>query len=279
MSNGILYIVATPIGHLDDLSPRALKILNDVAYIAAEDTRHSAVLLRHFGITTPCLSLHEHNEEQRCSQIINYLQQGQSIAVISDAGTPLISDPGFRVVNAARAADIKVVPIPGPCALITALCASGLPSDRFAFEGFLPAKSGAKQKQLESIRNETRTIIFYESTHRLLDTIDDMIQILGEERYVVIARELTKTFETIHGDPLSELKKWLLADSNQQKGEFVLLVKGLEESTTSELENHALKVLNILMTELSASQAVKLAAKITGVKKSWLYEQTIKNKE
>lgn len=278
MTNGTLYIVATPIGHLDDLSPRALSILKQVAYIAAEDTRHSGFLLNHYRIQTDCISLHEHNEEHRSKQLLNYLHQGKSIALISDAGTPLISDPGYRMVLLARQADIKVVPIPGPCALITALCASGLPSDRFIFEGFLAAKSGQRQKQLTSLKNETRTLIFYESPHRIVSCIEDMLEIFGAERIATIARELTKTFETIYNGTLAEIIQWLTKDTNQQKGEFVILVKGIDSAAMTESEQSALNILNILLAELPVSQAAKLAAKITGAKKSWLYEEGLKVK-
>lgn len=278
MSNGILYIVATPIGHLEDLTPRALAILKSVDLIAAEDTRHSGFLLNHFGIATDRISLHEHNEEQRSKHLINDLQQGKSIALISDAGTPLISDPGYRMVLLARQANIKVVPVPGACALITALCASGLPSDRFIFEGFLAAKSGQRQKQLANLKNETRTLIFYESPHRIVSCIEDMLEIFGAERIATVARELTKTFETIYSGTLAAIHNWINADTNQQKGEFVILVKGLDATVMTESEQSALHILKILLDELPVSQAAKLAAKITGAKKSWLYEEGLKIK-
>lgn len=271
---GTLYIVATPIGHLDDLSQRAIKILKSVDYIAAEDTRHSRHLLDHFGIKTACHSLHEHNEQQRMERVLQDLEQEQTIALISDAGTPLISDPGYRLVQQARLRHIKIVPIPGPCALITALSAAGLPTDRFLFEGFLPAKSTARKKNLHTLLEEKRTIIFYESPHRIVDTIDDMMSIFGELRYGVIARELTKTFETIKGGTLKEIKIWLTNDLDQQKGEFVILIHGAKENTNKD-QQQALQVLDILLAELPISQAVKLTTKITGQKKSWLYETAL----
>ena len=273
---GTLYIVATPIGNLADFSPRAIEILRQVDFIAAEDTRHSQGLLKHFGIATPMLSLHEHNEHTRAQQCINYLQQNKSIGLISDAGTPLISDPGYQLVRAARANNIKVTPIPGACALITALSAAGLPSDRFIFEGFLTAKSVGRQKRLELLRTEPRTLVFYEAPHRILDLINDMITIFGATRYAVLARELTKTFETIHGDKLANLKIWLTSDSNQQKGEFVVLVEGNSDTVNNTTEID--RILTILLAELPTSQATELAAKITGEKKNKLYEQALRLK-
>lgn len=272
---GTLYIVATPIGNLDDLSQRAIQTLRTVTRIAAEDTRHSRRLLDNFGIKTPCYSLHEHNEKQRTEQILLALEAGQSIALISDAGTPLISDPGYHLVDQARAKHIKIVPIPGPCALITALSASGLPTDRFLFAGFLPTKSTARKTHLQALQNEKCTLIFYESPHRILDSINDMLGVFGETRYSVVARELTKTFETIKSGTLGEIKAWLESDLDQQKGEFVILVHGSEESSNTNLQTRAIQILDILLGELPVSQAVKLAAKITGEKKSWLYETAL----
>lgn len=276
MTTGILYIIATPLGNLEDLSPRAQETLKKVDKIAAEDTRHSRPLLTHFGINTPCISLHEHNEAQRSQQIIELLKQGLSIALISDAGTPAISDPGFRLVQAIHQERIKVVPIPGPCALTTALSAAGLPSSRFIFEGFLSPKASARQKQLTALKNETRTLVFYEAPHRILETIEDMVSIFGEERIAVIARELTKTFETIRQGTLLELKQFLIADPHQQKGEFVILVEGAIELPKN--QEQSLAVLDLLLKELPVSQAVKLAAQITGEKKSWLYPIALEKK-
>lgn len=274
---GILYIVATPIGNLADLSARAIDILSGVKLVAAEDTRHSAHLLQHYGIKVPCLALHEHNEDAAGAKLIERLLAGDSVALISDAGTPLISDPGYHLVRDAHAQGIRVTPIPGPCALITALAASGLPSDRFAFEGFLPARGPARRARLEALRNEPRTLIFYESPHRILDTLHDMKELFGAQRPAVIARELTKLFETIHLATLQELCTWLEADSHQQKGEFVILVQG-SMLEISDHDSEAQRILQILMAELPVRQAAALAAQITGLKKNALYEMALSQK-
>ena len=264
-----LYVVATPIGNLEDFSPRAINTLQNVNQIAAEDTRHSHKLLKHFGIVTSVISLHEHNEAVSSKLLLDCLKKNQSIALISDAGTPLINDPGYRLVKLAHQHGIPVIPIPGPCALITALCASGLTCDRFIFEGFLPGKSIARQKKLLEFLNETRTSIFYEAPHRILELIDDMLAVFGPKRYVVLARELTKTFETIHGDNLEQLKIWLNLDRNQQKGEFVVLVEGAEYLNPYEIDKQ--RILGILLDELPIKQATSIAAKITHEKKNKLY--------
>lgn len=275
-SQGILYIVATPIGNLADFTFRAVETLRHVDAIAAEDTRHSWPLLQHYAIQTPLLSLHAHNEQQRSLELLARLAQGQHIALISDAGTPLISDPGYYLVAEARARNIKVVPIPGVSAVITALCVAGLPTDKFSFEGFLPAKSSARQKRLTELKQDTHTLIFYEAPHRILDLIEDMLLIFGHERYVVIARELTKQFETVHGDTLSALREWLQADTNQQRGEFVVLVKGYElVADTNPSEAH--RILRVLLEELPVKQAASIAAKLTGAKKNELYQWAISN--
>lgn len=264
-----LYVVATPIGNLEDFSPRAINTLQNVNQIAAEDTRHSHKLLKHFGIVTSVISLHEHNEAVSSKLLLDCLKKNQSIALISDAGTPLINDPGYRLVKLAHQHGIPVIPIPGPCALITALCASGLTCDRFIFEGFLPGKSIARQKKLLEFLHETRTIIFYEAPHRILELIDDMLAVFGPKRYVVLARELTKTFETIHGDNLEQLKIWVNLDRNQQKGEFVVLVEGAEYLNPYEIDKQ--RILGILLDELPIKQATSIAAKITHEKKNKLY--------
>jgi len=276
-----LFVIATPIGNLDDISLRALNTLRTVDMIAAEDTRHSRRLLDHFGINASMISLHNHNEEQRLGYLLEQLGNQKKIALISDAGTPLISDPGYRLVHAVRAAGFNVVPIPGACALVTALSAAGLPSAQFVFEGFLSPKTSARQKQLHALKNETRTIIFYEAPHRILDLVEDMLTVLGPERFIVLARELTKTFETIHGAPLKEQLDWLRNDLNQQKGEFVVLVAGAEKIQSNEPLTAAQNVLEILLTELPTSQAIQLATKITGEKKNKLYEMalTLKDKK
>ncbi len=269
--SGSLYLVATPIGNLGDMTPRAIEVLNSVDVIAAEDTRHSAKLLQHFGIKTPCLAYHEHNERQLCDKLVQRILAGEQVALISDAGTPLVSDPGYHLVHAAREAGLSVVTVPGACALIAALAVSGLPSDRFVFEGFLPAKSVARRQRLQALSEDERTLIFYESTHRIEASLADMVEVFGGQRQAVIARELTKRFETVHSDRLSELQAWLAADSNQRKGEFVVLVQGAVEVKSDEVAAEALRVLSILMHELPMKQAAALTAKITGQKKNELY--------
>ena len=278
MSDAVFYVVATPIGNLGDLTPRAVDVLQSVALIAAEDTRHSGRLMAHFNIKTPMISVHDHNERQRLQTILDKLAAGDSIALISDAGTPLISDPGFIVVRGVREAGYKVVPVPGCCAVITAMCAAGLPTDRFIFEGFLPAKRSGRQQKLSMIEFETRTVIYYESSHRILDSLQDMIEVLGADRYVVLARELTKTFETIHGDNLGALLEWIKQDANQQRGEFVVLIQGVELVEEEGVSVESLKVLDVLLAELPVKQAATLAAKITGEKKNALYQEALSRK-
>ena len=270
-----LYVVATPIGNLADFSPRAVDILKRVDRIAVEDTRHSARLLQHFAIQTPMQALHEHNERKLADAFLQKIEQGQTLALISDAGTPLLSDPGYHLVRLAREKGIRVIPIPGACAITTALSAAGLPTDRFRFEGFLPAKSGARQQQLEELKQETVTLVFYESPHRIEDTLADMQAILGEQRQAVLARELTKTFETIRGDTLAALSAWVAGDANQRKGEIVLLVQGAEALNPEDLNPEAERVLKILLQELPMKQAASLAAEITGVRKKKLYARGV----
>ena len=269
--SGALYVVATPIGNLGDISARALEVLSDVAVIAAEDTRHSGKLLHHFGVKTPTIALHDHNERAVSESIVARLQAGDAVALVSDAGTPLISDPGYHLVAQARAAGCQVVPVPGASALLAALSASGLPSDRFTFEGFLPAKTGARSAKLEVLRDDPRTLVFYEAPHRIEESISAMAAVFGDDRPAVIARELTKTFETIHGDTLSGLSKWLAADANQRKGEFVVMVGGAA-AVEQLVDAQAERVLRLLLEEVSLKQAAALAAKITGVKKNLLYQ-------
>ncbi|WP_296277569.1 16S rRNA (cytidine(1402)-2'-O)-methyltransferase [Pseudomonas sp. UBA7530] len=270
---GSLYVVATPIGNLDDISARALRILREVALIAAEDTRHSARLLQHFGIATPLAACHEHNERDQGGRFLARLQAGEDVALISDAGTPLISDPGYHLVRQARAAGFAVVPVPGACALIAALSAAGLPSDRFIFEGFLPAKAAGRRARLEQVREEPRTLIFYEAPHRILECLQDMRDVFGAERLALLARELTKTFETLQGLPLAELCEWVGADSNQQRGECVVLVAGWQAPEGEEaVSAEALRVLDLLMAEMPLKRAAALAAQITGVRKNLLYQ-------
>jgi 16S rRNA (cytidine1402-2'-O)-methyltransferase len=275
---GILYVVATPIGNLGDMSPRAVEVLQRADRIAAEDTRHSAGLMRHFAITTPMLSLHEHNERQKTELLLERLQGGECVALISDAGTPLISDPGYVLVREAHRQGIRVVPIPGPSALIAALSASGLATDRFCFEGFLAAKRGARRRQLEALQEEPRTLAFYETPHRILDSLADMADILGRERPAVLARELTKTFETVRHDTLGELLPWVRGDANQQKGEFVLLVQGAEPRSGG-LDPEAQRIASLLAAELPLKQAAALAASISGEKKNALYKFLLAQKD
>lgn len=270
---GTLYVVATPIGNLDDISARALRILGEVALIAAEDTRHSARLLQHFGIATPLAACHEHNERDQGGRFLARLQAGEDVALISDAGTPLISDPGYHLVRQARGAGVPVVPVPGACALIAALSAAGLPSDRFIFEGFLPAKAVGRRARLEQVKEEPRTLIFYEAPHRILECLEDMQAVFGDERPALLARELTKTFETLKGLPLAELRAWVAADSNQQRGECVVLVAGWQApEDDAAVSSEALRVLDLLLAEMPLKRAAALAAEITGVRKNLLYQ-------
>lgn len=272
-SQGVLYVVATPIGNLEDISARALRILQEVDLIAAEDTRHSARLLQHFGITTPLVACHEHNELDEGGRLVGRLQAGESIALVSDAGTPLISDPGYRLVCQARAAGVRVVPVPGACALIAALSAAGLPSDRFIFEGFLSAKQAARRTRLEHLREEPRTLIFYEAPHRILECLRDMEEILGGDRPAVLGRELTKAFETLKSLPLAELRMWVEADSNQQRGECVLVVGGWQAPEGEQaISAEVLRILDLLLAEMPLKRAAAVAAGITGVRKNLLYQ-------
>ncbi len=270
---GTLYIVATPLGNLQDMTLRAITTLKNVDTIFAEDTRHSLPLLQHFSIEKPLISLHEHNEEKRIPRLIEELLQGKSIALISDAGTPLISDPGFHLVKEARNAGIQIVPIPGPCAAIAALSVSGLPTDRFVFEGFLPNKSTARKERLSDLKNETRTLIFYEAPHRILDLLKDAEEIFGKDRTAVVAREITKMFETIHGATLAELLEWVKQDKNRERGEMVLLVEGAKIAEKDFLEGE--RVLKILLEEIPLKQAVEITAKITGERKNSLYQTAL----
>ena len=277
---GSLYVVATPIGNLDDISARALTILRSVALIAAEDTRHSARLMQHFGIGTPLAACHEHNERDQGGRFLARLLAGDDVALISDAGTPLISDPGYHLVRQARAAGVAVVPVPGACALIAALSAAGLPSDRFIFEGFLPAKAAGRRARLEQVKEESRTLIFYEAPHRILECLQDMQAVFGDERPALLARELTKTFETLKGMPLAELAAWVAADSNQQRGECVVLVAGWQAPEGEEaVSAEAMRVLNLLLAEMPLKRAAALAAEITGVRKNLLYQVALEQQK
>jgi len=277
---GTLYVVATPIGNLEDISARALRVLSEVALIAAEDTRHSSRLLQHFGITTPLAACHEHNERDEGGRFIRRLLAGDDVALISDAGTPLISDPGYHLVRQSRAAGVRVVPLPGACALIAALCAAGLPSDRFIFEGFLPAKQAARRARLDYLRTEPRTLIFYEAPHRILVALGDMELVFGSDRPAVLGRELTKTFETLKDLPLGALRAWVASDDNQQRGECVLVVGGWQApDENDEVDEAARRVLQLLLAELPVKRAAAVASEITGVRKNLLYQLALRSKD
>lgn len=275
---GTLYVVATPIGNLGDFTPRAREILAQVAVIAAEDTRHTGQLLKQFGIHTALVSLHEHNEAQRSQRLIARLAAGESIALVCDAGTPLISDPGYNIVSAARAQGIRVIAIPGACAAIAALSIAGLPTDRFTFEGFLPAKATARRSQLAALRNEPRTMVFYEGPHRLGEVLNDMLEAFGRERRAVVCRELTKRFETSYGGTLEDLVKLSASDADMARGEIVIVVAGKPDEQTTRTELDPDQLLETLLEELTPSQAAKIAAKLTGEKRSDLYEKAVTKK-
>jgi 16S rRNA (cytidine1402-2'-O)-methyltransferase len=272
---GILFIVATPIGNLDDITFRAVEVLKSVDIVFAEDTRHSKKLLLHLDISKPIRAFHDHNEREKTKAIIGEIHSGKSIALISDAGTPLISDPGYFLVAQAKKECLRVVPIPGPSALITALSASGLASDRFTFLGFLPSKKTARVKLLKSLINRTETSIFYESPKRILATLTDMHRIFGDNREVCLAKELTKVFETIQTDSIPNLIKYLTFDQNNQKGEFVILISANDKIDIAEAEAQLDSLLPILCAEMGTSKAAKLAAKITGIDKNQCYKKAI----
>ncbi len=279
MIQSILYVVATPIGNLGDITLRALEVLKSVDVIAAEDTRHTAGLLNHFGISKKLIAVHEHNEHQSAQLLLERLKKGDNIALVTDAGTPGVSDPGAVVVDVLLNAGVKVVPIPGVSAAIAALSASGITQGGFSFIGFLPASGAQRRKSLESFKLLLHTLVFYEAPHRIIDCIADMAKVLGGERRITIARELTKTFETIHRCLLSNAQAWLESDPNQQRGEFVLLIEAapvIKEAAVSEDAEHKLK---LLLAELPLKQAVKLATEITGAKKNDLYQLALTLKD
>jgi len=274
---GILYIVATPIGNLGDMTQRAIEVLREVDLVAAEDTRHSQKLLTHFGINQRLVSCHEHNEEKQVARFLDFLEKGQSIALLSDAGTPLVSDPGYRIVTAAVDQGYRVIPVPGACAAIAALSVSGLATDRFLFAGFPSAKPAACKKQLEALAMESATLIFYESPRRLLATLEIALEVFGPDRPAVVARELTKLHESVARGPLQEVLEIVQADSNWQRGEIVLLFAGHPDigAPDSDRQAEILKVLKPLLQELPLKQAVNLAVKITGARKNEVYELAI----
>ncbi len=271
--SGTLYVVATPIGNLDDWSNRAVETLRQADHIAAEDTRHTGRLLSHFGIKTPTFALHEHNEDQRSEQAVQQLQNGESIALVSDAGTPLLSDPGYRLIRLARKAGVPVVPIPGPSALTAALSVAGLPTDRFCFEGFLPAKSKARETKIQSLVNEERTLVFFESVHRVADTLDAMVAAFGAERKAFIGRELSKLHEQCVLSTLGDLTKAISNGEIPSKGEFVIVVDGAEAASPSDADLDAL--LDELIQIVPGKQAAEIAARLTGGKRNEIYQRML----
>ena len=273
--SGVLYIIATPIGNLGDITIRAVETLKSVDIVLAEDTRHSKKLFAHYEIITPLRAFHEHNENEKVNGIISEISAGKSIALISDAGTPLISDPGYLLVSEAKKNEIEVVPIPGPSAVIAALSSSGIASNSFTFFGFLPTKKTARLNLLKTKRSLNQTIIFYESPKRILSTMEDMLEAFGADRDVCLAKELTKSFETILNDNLKNLIEYLVSDPNHQKGEFVIIVAPTDKIDLEQAENQLEKILPILCAEMGASKAAKLAAKITGIDKKYCYKKAI----
>jgi 16S rRNA (cytidine1402-2'-O)-methyltransferase len=278
-ATGKLYVVATPIGNLGDFSPRARAVLTDCALIAAEDTRHTGMLLKHFGIGTPQVSLHDHNEELRAIEIIARLRDGKSVALVSDAGTPAISDPGFELVRAVAAAGIEIIAIPGPCAAIAALSIGALPTDRFCFEGFLPARGAARRLRLKSLAEEPRTLVIYESPHRVRETLEDCVTAFGEARGAAIVREATKLHETTYRGSLLDLWNTAKSDADVARGEIVLLIGGAPQTAAltddSEAKAGLDKVLLALLAELPLKQAARLAAQITGARDNEAYKRAL----
>lgn len=267
---GTLWVVATPIGNLEDLSPRARRVLAEVAVIAAEDTRHTRHLLQHFGVSTPMLALHEHNEASVVPQILERLRSGEDIALVSDAGTPLISDPGSRLVAAVRAAGLRTSPVPGPAAFVAALSVAGLPSERFAFEGFLPTKLGLRRERLAALSGEVRTLVFYEAPHRLEALLEDLQFAFGAERPAAIARELTKVHETVLDGSIAELRERVASDADQRRGEIVVLVAGSKGSEAAVLAEGR-RLFALLRAELPPARAARIAAEFTGASRRALY--------
>ena len=281
MAEGILYCVATPIGNLEDITARALRILAEVSKVYAEDTRVTRRMFAHFGIQNTLESLHDHNETSRVAQIQRELAEGMNVALVSDAGTPLISDPGYKLVNALGAAGCKIVPVPGASALIAALSVAGLPTDRFAFEGFLPAKSVSRRKLLTGLEAESRTLVFYESSHRIADLLEDMLAVFGGERQIVVLRELTKLYESIYRGTATEILQHMAADSDRSRGEFVVVVAGkvCDESADALAVLNADKVLAVLLEVLPVKQAAAIAARLTGLPKNQLYRQALEQQD
>ena len=265
-----LYVVPTPLGNLSDMTQRAIDVLRQVPWVAAEDTRHTAPLLKHYGCGARMLPAHEHNEEAAAQQVIGKLRDGESVALVSDAGTPAVSDPGARLVARVRAAGFRVVPLPGACAAVTALSASGLTEPHFLFYGFLPARNKQREDELSALAGLPYALVFYEAPHRILETVGSLAEVLGGGRTLVLARELTKLFETIHSCHLGEALEWLQADANRQRGEFVLLVSG---AVASGDDGEGERVLKLLLDDgVSVKQAARLAHAITGAPKNAMYE-------
>lgn len=278
---GTLYVVATPIGNLDDLSPRATRTLAGVDVVAAEDTRHSGRLLSHLGIQKRMIALHDHNEKDRAAGILAELQAGRDVALISDAGTPLISDPGYVLVRDARAAGYRISPIPGPCALVVALSAAGLPTDRFLYVGFLPAKRSGRRASLEQLSSEPATLVFYESPHRILESVRDIAEVLGEDREMVLGREITKTFETFYSGSVAEVLETLELDPHGTRGEFVVMVHGamVQAGSSDEATLDVDRVLRVLLAELPVKKVAKMASELTGLSKNELYQRALALKD
>lgn len=278
---GTLYVVATPIGNLDDLSPRAARTLASVDVVAAEDTRHSGRLLSHLGIQKRMVALHDHNEKDRTAGILTELQAGRDVALISDAGTPLISDPGYVLVREARAAGHRVSPIPGPCALVVALSVAGLPTDRFLYVGFLPAKRSGRRASLEVLSSEVATLVFYESPHRIMESVRDIADVLGSDREIVLGREITKTFETFYSGSVADVLAELERDPHGNRGEFVVMVRGAaaqagsEEAATMDVD----RMLRVLLAELPVKKVAKMASELTGLSKNELYQRALALKD
>ena len=275
MATETLYIVATPIGNLNDITLRAIEVLKQVDVIAAEDTRHSKKLLDHYGVDTRLMSVHDHNEEAKIESIKGLLSDGQSVALISDAGTPLISDPGFRLVRQLRADGFQVVAIPGPCAAIAALSVAGLPTDRFLFEGFLPAKQQARRAQLELLANESATLVFYESPKRIEACLQDVVAVLGADRWVSVAKEITKAFETVKTAPASEVLAWLQEADAHRRGEFVLLLAGRPAEAAAVIDANVMRAVELARDQMPLKKACALVSEITGVAKNALYSAAL----
>ena len=274
-NQGLLYVVATPIGNLGDITLRAQQTLSEVDFIAAEDTRRTRPLLNHLGISKPLIALHEHNERERSESLLDRIMEGEDMALVSDAGTPLISDPGYHLVKQARQRGIQVVPIPGVSALVTALSVSGLPTDHFRFEGFLPHKSSARKKTLQSLAQESVTLVFYESSHRIMAAVDDMCEVFGEQRESILARELTKLYETVLGETLGDIRAALAVDANQSRGEFVVIIKGLDAEEVSAEAARSDELIALLLAEMPLKSVSRVVSQYMGLAKNDIYQRAL----